>query len=1229
MLTLPDFLSDHTVRGTPLLPGAYFVSMAGRRALSDIHFHGMHLIDTTAPSLELLEVDGIVELKEQESGAVIASARLVADGPRPVPDLARFDAFQEAAVESVAGADLYQVLASRGNDYGERFRAIKSIRHADSLATSELEMHSSIETGASTMTVATDAFTHLIAFVADFPSTYVLDCIGAVTYLDEVVDGISLQLHVHVTAKDKAQCRADGLITDASGRPLVHVAGILIKSLDGRAEAATERFAVAANFTIDPLADVIDLWSQQLERPLQARLADYDQVFQSLLSEEGVFDERAVSHTALIRVADFDRQSRQVFEPATPLPDQLQKFVLPDGREIASLNEYETRYLYQEIFRDLAYRRYDVRILDNDTVFDIGANIGLFSLFAASEANNIRSIAIEPSPVVLPILKANIARYAPLGSVVEGGASDSAGIARFTAYRNSSVFSSFDADEAADEDAIRQVIRNTLDASGESDEELIEQAVDQLLAGRMDAEEYDCRLVSVSDVIREHGVNRIGLLKIDAEKSEDAILAGIDDAHWAIIEQVIIEVHLQGGRSDEAVVSMLEARGFEVTRDEEELLSDSGLITLYAVKPERKKRNALARSDDRLNDGTELLIDAARTHAERSTRPLQVVLCPADIRDPVVAEAVSTAEARIADALVGAPRTTVMPWHEFAQHYPVEQFDDPVGDEVAHIPYTSEWFAATGSALVRRHVTSTSTPAKVIVLDCDNTLWSGVVGEEGAEGVRFERGHLALHKFVKERIDAGMLLCLASKNVEDDVRSVFDSRADLALSWNDVTAHRVNWLPKHENLQSIAAELNLGLNAFVFLDDSPVECGEMRTQRPEVVTLRMPENSDTWADFLAHAWVFDEQSVMTDEDRKRAQRYREERLRDAERNASSSLEDFIAELKLDVLIESGSAQTVDRMSQMTQRTNQFNLSSKRRDTDEMQLALSSADLVEIVTVSDRFGEYGITGLLIANIEDKRLVIDTFLLSCRVLGRGVEHAVLRRLGTIANEHDLAEIVMPYIRSERNEPVARFLAGLGGTRYDLDGGFELRVPAAQALDAVYKPVQESSETRGVDEAGADQSNSALVGSPAASKALAAPSPIIERVASELTSASSIAALVGKHERKPRPNLDTIFRSPEGEAEQSVARIWEEMLGVDGIGAEDSFFEIGGSSLLAVQVIAEIKRRTDSAISVVELFAKPTIAHLAASLGQAAGQDSANEAKRRGAQRRSARPKRRSRG
>lgn len=1237
----PPYLADHRIRGTAVLPGSFFVAHCATKsnAFEAVTFHSLRFIATDdQAALALVEESGTLSLTATDVAEPLATANVVAsETVSPLAD-ATVTPGSDNVDEVHDQSSLYARLARQGNDYGSAFQTIVSLARSGESVVATWRAPDALDAAARLVTLI-DACTHAAAIATSLSSTYYLHAISKVqlagtaagdagnAILVALGDSDSGDLTILAELRDSSGAGriVDCRILDSGGTPLIVMNGLELRPFaeagQGNGQVEGDRLALAATFTLDPLDDVVGFWSRRLALPMSLARADFGQVFQPLLSADTVFDEAAQSHTCLVRVADWAPQRQK---PATPTSEAvdaaigtLDRHLLPDGRTIASLNKYESAYLYQEIYNDLAYRRHGVRVLEGDTVIDIGANIGLFTLFATQEAPNVRVISVEPSPVVLPILKANRALYAPNGFIIEAGASDAIGEARFTAYRNSSVFSSFDADEGADEEAIRQVIRNSLEAMGQEDEGLLEEAVEEMIRGRMDAEEFDCPLISVSDIIREHGLERIELLKIDAEKSEDAILAGIDEAHWPLIEQLIIEVHLQGGRSDRHVIALLERHGFEVVRDEEELLNDSGLIGLYAARPERFARNAAAGEGPAVRESVDLFVEAAKAHAARSAVALDVVLCPADIRDPVVAELYREIEGELAAALADLPKTTVLPWSDYAAHYPVEHEHDALGGSLADMPYTPEWYAATGSALVRRHVATRRQAAKVVVLDCDNTLWGGVVGEDGVDGVRFEPRHLALHAAIRRLIGRGVLFALASKNAVADVRAVFDGRDEMALSWSDVVAERVNWQPKADNLVALAAELNLGLDAFVFLDDSSLEIEEMRVRLPEVMALQMPEEPVAFGRFLDHVWAFDQRSV-TAEDERRAAMYREESKRRAYRDDAGSLQGFIDGLKLDVQFAPIDDARLERASQMTQRTNQFNFTTVRRSVDELRdwLAADARRDGAVLSVADRFGEYGVTGLALYEQSDDALVVDTLLLSCRVLGRGVEHRVIARLGELAARAGASAVVLRHEPTAKNEPARRFLETLPGEASRDGEVTTLRIPHSEAAGLTYDPVSAVAASDAVAEGAATRPTLPP-----------APSRDVEAVARELSSAARVAEAVRTRARVPRPALEVAYVAPSNEVETALSTIWGDLLGIDGIGVDDSFFTLGGSSLGAVQMVAEVQRTLGLSLSVVDVFDAPTIAGLARA---AAGGDKAEleNSRQRGAERRAQRPTRRPR-
>ena len=331
------------------------------------------------------------------------------------------------------------------------------------------------------------------------------------------------------------------------------------------------------------------------------------------------------------------------------------------------------------------------------------------------------------------------------------------------------------------------------------------------------------------------------------------------------------------------------------------------------------------------------------------------------------------------------------------RRYPVNDYYDPHSHHVGHIPYTPECYAAIGTALVRTIFNLKRDPFKVIVLDCDNTLWKGVCGEDGPLGIEVTAPYRALQEFMIGQMNAGMLLCLCSKNNEQDVLDVFDQRTDMLLKREHLVSWRINWNSKSENIKSLAKELNLGLDSFIFIDDNPVDCADVKINCPGVLTLQLPRNTESFSSFLNHIWAFDHTS-STEEDQNRTRMYQESAQRQQYREQSFSLKDFVKGLQLRVEIAEATEDQLGRVSQLTFRTNQFNFTTIRRSENEIKDFLKREDAnCLVVRVVDRFGDYGLVGVLMYEAQADRYKVDTLLLSCRVLGRGVEHALVSWLG----------------------------------------------------------------------------------------------------------------------------------------------------------------------------------------------------------------------------------------
>ena len=218
--------------------------------------------------------------------------------------------------------------------------------------------------------------------------------------------------------------------------------------------------------------------------------------------------------------------------------------------------------------------------------------------------------------------------------------------------------------------------------------------------------------------------------------------------------------------------------------------------------------------------------------------------------------------------------------------------DDPEGNREGHIPFTRAYFAALGTVLSRKARSLLQPTVKVIVVDADNTLWSGVVGELGADGVGLTEEHLALQRLLRTKKNQGALLALASKNREGDVAEVF-RRPDMVLRRDDFVAWKVNWEQKSRNVSALARELDLGLDSFLFLDDNPVECADVAANCPGITTLVLPSEPRRIPKFLDHVWAFDASGSKTAEDERRTELYREQSERFQFQDSAASFREFI------------------------------------------------------------------------------------------------------------------------------------------------------------------------------------------------------------------------------------------------------------------------------------------------------------------------------------------------
>jgi FkbH-like protein len=577
------------------------------------------------------------------------------------------------------------------------------------------------------------------------------------------------------------------------------------------------------------------------------------------------------------------------------------------------------------------------------------------------------------------------------------------------------------------------------------------------------------------------------------------------------------------------------------------------------------------------------LLAAVSASTQRSPVPLLVVFCPASpvaSAHPARSRAFTEIEKRVSSDLAEIPGVDVVSTAELTAADPAGEFYDARSDQAAHAPYTPRFSTALATVIARWLYSRTHIDYKAIVVDCDDTLWTGICGEVGPEGIAIDASRRAIQEYLVELHHKGVLVCLCSRNNEADVLAVFEARSnDMPLSRKHVVASKFNWKPKSENISALAAELQLLPEAFVFLDNNPVECAEVQANCPDVLAIPLPDEPEAASRFLRNLWIFCGRQV-TDEARARTGWYRDNVSRARARDESPSMTDFLARLDLKIHFVDLSSNRLARASELTERTNQFNFTTIRRSEANIDaLRRQGADCI-LVQVKDRFGDYGVVGLMIVKERSDALAVDTFLLSCRALGRGVEHLMLKKLGERALERGLSRIDLPFVYSGKNQPALDFLTDVAGNGRQSDGaGLLFQVTAQAAAQVRYDPEQRRRQNHGrVDKAVArvedSQTDRDLSGGLprrwADSRSRAA---TLVSIARDLYDLDQIHAQVSARMRS-RSDIDTPYVEPRTPTERTIAGILAQVLGIDRVGVEDNFFQLGGHSLLAIQVLFRIR-------------------------------------------------------
>lgn len=346
---------------------------------------------------------------------------------------------------------------------------------------------------------------------------------------------------------------------------------------------------------------------------------------------------------------------------------------------------------------------------------------------------------------------------------------------------------------------------------------------------------------------------------------------------------------------------------------------------------------------------------------------------------------------------------------------------------------------------------------KCLVLDLDNTLWGGVLGEVGMHGIALGSGavgeaYSAFQRYVLELKASGVVLAVCSKNNDADVREVFEQHPDMLLRLEDIAVFLASWEDKPSAVRKTAAALGVGLDSLVFVDDNPAEREAVRLLVPEVDVVPLPADPAGYVAALA-AYPFFESGRLTDEDATRTEQHRLRAQAAALQDQTGSLEDYLASLAMTAEVAELDAANIARVVQLIAKTNQFNLTSRRHSQSDVESFAGGPNPVsQVVRLRDRFGDHGIVGVLLARCSGSLLDVDTWLLSCRVIGRTLEDEMMCELLATADRLNCVAVTGTYVPTAKNAQVAELYGRLGFscTRREDDGAtrWELRLPATVA-------------------------------------------------------------------------------------------------------------------------------------------------------------------------------------
>ena len=377
----------------------------------------------------------------------------------------------------------------------------------------------------------------------------------------------------------------------------------------------------------------------------------------------------------------------------------------------------------------------------------------------------------------------------------------------------------------------------------------------------------------------------------------------------------------------------------------------------------------------------------------------------------------------------------IFPLKQIAKEMGTEGFYSSKMSYLSSCPYSLKALKEIASSLSMLDVFNSKPRKKCLILDLDNTLWGGVIGEDGVEGIELSdhnegRRFFDFQKTILQIKNTGIILAIVSKNNLKDVEPVFE-KSEMLLKESDFLVLKIGWENKSDYIREIAFELNIGLDSMVFVDDNPVEREQVKREIPEVVVPDFPIDTTDLSLFgkqLYFKYFYIDKALT--EDINKTEMYKANIERKKLRSEIKNIDDYIKSLCINLRISKDIRTAIPRIAQMTQKTNQFNLTTKRYSEKDIDSFISDSSYqVFTGTVTDKFGNNGMTILCIIKIIEEIAYIDEFLMSCRVMGRKIEYTFLQYVENILFNNGVELLKAKYIRNEKNAPAAVFYENYG--------------------------------------------------------------------------------------------------------------------------------------------------------------------------------------------------------